>query len=207
MCSSGRVGTTWFTADLHLGHRNIIRYANRPFADVEAMNEGLVRLWNDTVGADDTVWVLGDVALGPITESLSLVSRLSGRKVLVAGNHDRCWSGHGPRAAEWVDRYREAGFDEIHQGALVVELGTVEVLTCHFPYRGDSQDTDRHQGHRPADRGQWLLHGHVHDQWRQHDRMINVGVDAWGLRPVGEEALSALISGGLADRDPLPPQG
>lgn len=27
---------TWFTADLHLGHRNIIDYCDRPFADVDA---------------------------------------------------------------------------------------------------------------------------------------------------------------------------
>jgi len=32
---------TWFTADLHLGHRNIIDYCDPPFADVEAMNRAL----------------------------------------------------------------------------------------------------------------------------------------------------------------------
>ena len=26
--------TIWFTADLHLGHQNIIRYCDRPFDDV-----------------------------------------------------------------------------------------------------------------------------------------------------------------------------
>ena len=30
--------TTWFTSDLHLGHVNIIRYCERPFADVDEMN-------------------------------------------------------------------------------------------------------------------------------------------------------------------------
>jgi len=196
--------TTWFTADLHLGHRNIIRYSKRPFANVEAMNDDLVRRWNEIVGPEDTVWVLGDVALGRIAETLPMVGGLAGRKVLVAGNHDRCWSGHGPRAEEWADRYREAGFDEIHQGAVTLDLGATEVVACHFPYRGDSQDTERYLDHRPADRGRWLLHGHVHDRWRQRDRMINVGVDAWGHRPVGEDELSALIAEGPANRPPLP---
>lgn len=199
--------TTWFTADLHLGHANIIRYCNRPFADVEAMNKGLVRRWNDAVGADDTVWVLGDVALGRMAETLLLVGRLAGRKVLLAGNHDRCWSGRGRRAGEWADRYRDAGFDEIHQGAVTLQIGTRDVLACHFPYRGDSQDEDRYLEYRPADAGQWLVHGHVHDRWRQSDRMINVGVDAWGLRPVSGEALADLIAEGPAERPRLPPHG
>lgn len=27
--------TRWFTADLHFGHTNIIRYCERPFADAQ----------------------------------------------------------------------------------------------------------------------------------------------------------------------------
>jgi calcineurin-like phosphoesterase family protein len=34
-----RVGMSrWFTADLHLGHSNIIEYSGRPFDSVDAMN-------------------------------------------------------------------------------------------------------------------------------------------------------------------------
>lgn len=52
-----------WTSDLHLGHANIIRYCDRPFADVREMNDELIRRWNETVSSDDEVWVLGDVAL------------------------------------------------------------------------------------------------------------------------------------------------
>jgi len=47
--------TTWFTADLHFGHRNIIECCNRPFADVDAMNCALIQNWNQVVSDDDTV--------------------------------------------------------------------------------------------------------------------------------------------------------
>jgi len=188
--------TAWFTADLHLGHTNIIRYCNRPFTDVATMNDELIRRWNDVVAPTDTVWVLGDVALGPIDQTLGLIDRLAGRKLLVAGNHDRCWTGHGRRAQGWTERYCSAGFDQVHQGEVTLEVGGCNVTVCHFPYRGDSHDEDRYLEHRPADESGWLLHGHVHDRWRQWGRMINVGVDVWAYRPVSAEAIGSLIAAG-----------
>jgi len=195
--------TVWFTADLHLGHSNIIGYCNRPFADVTTMNDEIVRRWNDTVAAGDTVWVLGDVVLGPIDRTLALVDRLAGHKLLVTGNHDRCWAGHGRRAQAWTERYVEAGFEEVHQGEVVVEIEEMGVAAtaCHFPYRGDSHDEDRYLDHRPVDRGGWLLHGHVHDRWRQRGRMINVGVDVWDYRPVSSSEIGDLV---VAGRTPDP---
>ncbi|MDQ6909338.1 MAG: metallophosphoesterase [Actinomycetota bacterium] len=185
--------TTWFTADLHLGHANIIRYCNRPFANADDMDDELIDGWNAVVADDDTVWVLGDVALGRIDHTLSLVGRLRGRKILLAGNHDRCWAGHGRRAGGWTERYLDAGFGEVRQGEVELDVTGVSALACHFPYRGDSQDQDRYLDYRPVDRGAWLLHGHVHERWRQSGRMINVGVDVWDYQPVPEETIGALM--------------
>ena len=184
----------FWTADLHLGHANIIRYSHRPWADVPAMDAGLVERWNSVVGDDDEVWVLGDVALGQIAESLPKVGLLRGRKVLVAGNHDRCWHGHGDRAEPWIERYLDAGFAEILQGQVPVRIGDVDALACHFPYEGDSHDEDRYVDHRPADEGAWLIHGHVHERWRVEGRQINVGVDVWGWEPVPEATLVELLA-------------
>jgi len=185
--------TRFFTADLHLGHGNIIDYCNRPFADVDAMNTALVDRWNDAVGPDDEVIVLGDFALGRIAETLPLAGLLDGRKVLLAGNHDRCWSGHRKGVDAAGERYLAAGFDEIWQGAVSLEIGGTRVLACHFPYRGDSHDEDRFVAHRPIDRGGWLLHGHVHERWQTRGRMINVGVDVWDYAPVAEPTIADLV--------------
>jgi calcineurin-like phosphoesterase family protein len=186
--------TVWFTADLHFGHANIIEYSRRPFRDVVAMDKALVTRWNETVAPDDTVWVLGDVALGQIELSLAHVARLAGRKRLLAGNHDRCWAGHGRRAEGWAEQYLQAGFDEIHHGEVVLSLEGTQVLACHFPYRGDSHDLDRYVAARPVDHGLWLLHGHVHERWRQRGRMLNVGVDAWDYRPVSAATLAEIVN-------------
>src|SRR5215203_789215 len=130
----GPVVTRWFTSDLHFGHANIIRYCARPYTDVEQMAHDLVARWNATVAPDDEVWVLGDVAMGRIEESLRLVGTLAGRKLLVPGNHDRCWPGRGHSAAAWAARYRDAGFAEVLPEQVDLTIGGQPAHACHFPY-------------------------------------------------------------------------
>ena len=205
---------TYYTSDLHFGHPNIIRFCDRPFPGVAAMNARLTQLWNETVTDDGTVWVLGDVALGALDESLAWVGRLAGHKILVPGNHDRCWEGdralrkgdpetRDRRRAAARERYLAAGFAEIHDRPGPVTVGAREATLSHFPYEGDSHGTDRYVEYRPADRGGWVVHGHVHTTWRQRGRQINVGVDAWGGRPVSTETVADLLADGPRDLEPL----
>ncbi|MGH9304654.1 MAG: hypothetical protein ACRDZ5_09615 [Acidimicrobiales bacterium] len=185
--------TIYFTGDQHLGHRNIIEYCGRPFHSVGEMNAALVSNWNAVVGPDDTVHVLGDVAMGRREESMPLVGQLSGHKILYPGNHDRCWYGHGERAVTLEDEYLEAGFEAILQGPQKMVVGSRQALLCHLPYQGDSQDTERYARFRPVDEGLWLIHGHVHHKWRRRDHMINAGVDVWEFAPVAEQTLGRLM--------------
>lgn len=174
--------TVFFTADLHLGHVRIIELCGRPFPDVDAMNAEIIGKWNAAVSPRDTVFVLGDVALGRLRDTLPLVRELQGRKKLVPGNHDRCWSGHKRvRPADYA-LYRDVGFeilpDQTWHHGLAAHL-------CHLPIAGDSAGTDRFLGRRPiVAPGEWLIHGHVHNAWRRNERQINVGVDVWNYRPV-----------------------
>jgi hypothetical protein len=43
---------TWFTADFHLGHQNIIRYCNRPFHSTGEMDEAILGNLNSLVRQD-----------------------------------------------------------------------------------------------------------------------------------------------------------
>lgn len=195
----------WFTSDLHLGHANVIRYCDRPFNSVSEMNGVIVALWNSVVAADDEVWVLGDLAMGSIEESLAVAGQLVGNKHLVLGNHDRPFKS-AAKSEKWSSRYLTlGGFEELHHGevATVLSDGTA-VRLCHFPYEGDSGDKDRYVEQRPADDGGWLLHGHVHTRWRQRGRMINLGIDAWAGLPVPETAVVELIAGGVRNLERLP---
>ena len=81
--------STFLIADTHFGHANIIRYCNRPFADVEEMDRTLRDCWNTAVGPGDDVIVLGDFACRLAPDRLRrLFDSLSGRKHLIVGNHD-----------------------------------------------------------------------------------------------------------------------
>jgi calcineurin-like phosphoesterase family protein len=219
------VTRTWFTADLHLGHDRIRDLAKRPFGSVEEMNEVIIERFNAVVGVNDTVWMLGDVAMGQIRETLPMLGRLKGHKYLVAGNHDKCFAGAQPDAklrARWVDAYCEqGGFRGVVTGSgwlnrpacgngiplLLPRVGgdygpTVQL--SHFPYAAKTRDGgDRYAASRPKpwrpgpkEPYPWLLCGHVHGAWAVEGDMINVGVDVWDFRPVEDEVVRALIEGG-----------
>lgn len=185
--------TTFFTADLHFGHANIIKYCDRPFADVDEMNAQLIERWNELVQPSDEVIVLGDVALGKIRETLPLVSKLHGTKLLVPGNHDRCWPGHGPKSRAWFDAYEGVGFRFLGSNAVMSLRPGLDVRLSHFPYTNDNRHDDDYAGWRPVDEGLWLLHGHVHESWQIFGRQINVGVDAWDYQPVGADTITWII--------------
>lgn len=189
---------TWFSSDQHFGHRNIIRYCDRPFPDtmagIEEMGDWLVDAWNSVVQPQDTVYVLGDFALGTLARTLPVTGRLVGTKILVAGNHDRCWEGR-KHYQNRIAPYLDAGFTEVTQAAIIATRHG-DVNLSHFPYRGDHSSRDRYTKHRPIDDGGWLIHGHVHQHWRQKNRQINVGVDAWAGHPVSLDTIETMMDAG-----------
>lgn len=189
---------TLVTSDDHFGHERIIPLCNRPFVDVDEMDAALIDNWNRAVAPDDTVWVLGDFALGDRSRGLSYLPRLHGTKILVSGNHDTCWGG---QKNGWRHQrtYLDAGF------AAVLDYSTLSlpgprrgaphrrVVLSHFPYAGDSHDQDRYGQFRPRDTGGWVVHGHVHGSYTVRNRGVNVGVDVWDYTPVEDVTIARLI--------------
>ena len=80
----------FFTADTHFGHANVIGFDDRPFKSVEEMDRELIRRWNNKVGTDDFVYVLGDMIWKTYNNAApELIKKLNGKIVLIKGNHDR----------------------------------------------------------------------------------------------------------------------
>lgn len=53
----------WFTADLHLGHTNIIKYCKRPFSSSKEMDEAILVNINGCVMKNDYLYIPGDFSL------------------------------------------------------------------------------------------------------------------------------------------------
>lgn len=187
----------FFTSDLHLGHARINELAGRPFDSTYEMNYELVDNWNNIVAPGDQVFILGDLAMGKLTDTLSdWVAQLNGFKVLICGNHDRPFIGNSAKERAKARLYHDAGIDVILPGEpTFVNVGGFVLPACHFPYEGDSQYEDRYDEFRPIDNGDVLIHGHVHESWKMSGRQVNVGTDVWRFTPVMEDELYELVKG------------
>ena len=78
----------YYTADTHFGHKSIIDMCKRPFKTIHQMDRALIERWNERVGHEDTVYHLGDVAFGPVSEGRKYFDLLNGKKHLIVGNHE-----------------------------------------------------------------------------------------------------------------------
>jgi len=166
---------TFYTADTHFDHENIIRYCKRPFCSVDRMNKALVRNWNERVKPSDIVIHAGDFCFrnspggkpgeGGLTKAAEWASRLNGHITFIRGNHD---TNNGLRT---------------HIQSLSMYIGKQPVGITHRP-----KDIDL--------KYDLYFVGHVHDNWKfkkikttdhlggkRTIYVVNVGVDVWDFRP------------------------
>lgn len=197
--------TNWFVSDLHFGHRNVINYCNRPYKDIDEMTEALVTIWNNTVKDGDTVYVLGDFSLNP-KWSGQILPRLKGNKILIPGNHDGCFKfppkgdtapaieGARRRYDKMCERYLRDGWKSIHQTLTFKLKNGRNVLLSHLPYEPKEKEKfdRRYLTMRPKNEGMFLLHGHLHCNYRKHYNMIDVGIDG-DLKLWSEDEIIAMI--------------
>lgn len=182
-CIEGRepgfTGRVWFWSDLHFFHSNVIGYCDRPFANMESMNETMLRNCLDTVSADDILVFGGDITMGNVHATNELLRAIPAYKLNVLGNHD-------------IDRKKgkllDLSVDEIAP-CLEFSADGLQFFLSHYPVRESSLQP-----------WQMNLHGHIHNQsvhpsvgsGRRH---INLSVEYTGYRPISlDELLRAHMS-------------
>lgn len=164
----------FYTADLHIGHKNIIKYENRPFKDLAEMEEAILDNWNTKVRPNDDVYILGDVAFVgkdlPLWYLQSYLWKLNGRKHLILGNHDTFVK---------KEKFNEKVFVEIVPYKEIIDttckLENNNIIMCHYPieeWNGKIYNSIH-------------LHGHIHsDPIMPMNNRYNVGVDVCNFTPV-----------------------
>ena len=174
---------TFFTSDTHFNHANIIKFCNRPFKDVEQMNESMIANWNRVVGMDDTVFHLGDFCLGGAAEWTKVLDRLNGKIYLILGNHDLKNLRQG-----FIGRFEHVAM-QMH-----ITVGKQRIYLCHYPFLCFEG------GYREV----WQLFGHVHTRENNtgldaerlqylYPTQYDVGVDNNDFTPVSFEQVNKII--------------
>lgn len=140
----------WITSDTHFGHANIIKFCERPFADVHEMNKVLTENWNKVVHPDDHVLHLGDFAFRQKNGIDEYASKLNGKIFILPGNHDKIQqllllsTNGSPVENRWQVMP--------HIMTYFVQRTREKVELCHYPILAWNA---RHHG-------RVHLHGHVH---------------------------------------------
>ncbi|MFC6864748.1 metallophosphoesterase [Halomicroarcula sp. GCM10025817] len=162
-------------SDHHFGHSRIIGYTDRPFSSVGEMNQTLLNRHYETVGEQDTLVHLGDVAMDMQTgdETIEFFERLGG-DVLVRGNHD-----------VGLDADR-APFPVLD--ACILSHGEREFYCTHRP-----EDV-------PDDWDGWAIHGHMHNNDTDtypfvaaDTRRVNVSSELLNFRPLALDTLAGIL--------------
>lgn len=154
---------TWFTADFHFGHRNIIRYCNRPFANVAEMDEAIIERLNAVVKASDVLYFLGDFCIGSKSLVLEHRRKIRCKKIFaVPGNHDK----EARKLSEdfsWLNNLAE------------ISIHGQPIVLCHYAMRVWNR----------SHHGAWHLYGHSHGNLPaiSISLSMDVGVDAHDFRP------------------------
>ena len=158
----------WFTSDPHYCHSNVMRYNNRPWSDVKDMNKALTDNWNEVVGDNDVVFILGDFywAKDPWAVKKKLDELKGAQIFILLGNHD---------TSEQFSKVRDKRIQIISDTAMVFVSGIDEdkpsreheLMVSHFPLA-----TWPH-----FYRGTINLHGHIHSGPRNGSDIDRPGFD------------------------------
>lgn len=163
----------YYIADLHLGHKNILKLCNRPFNSIEEHDKFIMDNWNAIVTEEDEVYIIGDLCYRNSIPLHQYLEKLKGIKHLIIGNHDEVWLSHNRQAHNY--------FASISPLALINDKGLKAVL-CHYPMA----EWDGYH------KGWYHIHGHIHNKinnpaynyLKDQEKALNAGVNINNFMPV-----------------------
>ena len=191
----------FFTSDLHFNHDKEFLWGPRGFKSSEEHDAAVIRNWNETVGNDDVVYVLGDIMMGADYElGLKKLSQLNGTIIIIKGNHDTDTKFEKYLACPNVSE--ETKFDTL---AKIIKVGKWRFYASHRPTIVDHLQRDRHGEKESGSQKEpksFGVHGHTHSNNKfEYIEFCcyNVSLDAHNCRPVSAAQIKEDIKKYLAD--------
>ena len=167
----------FFTADLHFGHANIIKYTKRPWKTVGEMDAALVANWNARIGHGDLVVVAGDFVMDS-RRVCEYVEQLQGEIIYVLGDHGVVLPGK--KGSEC--------FRSVHHTLhLSMPDDYPDIIVNHWAMRRWPK----------MHHGSWHLFGHSHGTMEPYGRSFDCGVDSFKeiYAPISYWAVRAFMLG------------
>lgn len=171
----------FFTADLHLGHNNIIKYCQRPFMSVE--EQGLMEMADSGVIPSSDIKISNQSIDAMNKTTIDSINSVVGRKDTLVILGDFCFSPRNSRENSFI-KYREmidcqnvilihGSHDDRNalKGAMQSRIFSAVYETYTFSINGQAVFCS-HYPHRSWDKahyGSWMLYGHVHDLFGPED--------------------------------------
>lgn len=164
-----------YIADPHFGHPFMAK--RRGFDSVEEMDKKIITDWNEAVGKNDDVYIVGDLIYKSKNSPDFYFNQLNGRLHLLKGNHDE-WLLKDPKI-----RKRFESIDDM----LPLQDGKYQLFLCHYPL-----------AEWPGFfRGVIHLYGHIHNNednlsnkmMKNIQNAYNVGIDYIGRPRTIEEII------------------
>jgi calcineurin-like phosphoesterase family protein len=177
----------FFTSDQHFGHANVIKFCNRPFKDVDDMQERLIENHNSVVRPGDLVYMLGDMfwRTTSLERALMIKIRLNGQHYYINGNHEELFKNKSLRDQ----------FIWIKERETIHPAGYQYIVLDHFAGKVWNKSHS----------GSYQLYGHSHNELDKNpDTSLlscDVGVDSWDYKPVSIEQVKEKMDKRLAARE------
>jgi len=155
-------------SDTHLNSLAVANICNRPFKNLEHMNNTIIKNWNNVVKPNDIIYHLGDFVDDDMSQLYNIKrfkDQLNGRIRIILGNHDR----YVPYF-NWLD----FGFDRVYDQPVVIDGF---IMLSHEPlFLNDLENSNA--------KAYLNIHGHVHGNWYANSHYVNVCAERVNYSPV-----------------------
>lgn len=184
----------WFSSDSHFGHLNLClgtskwtdKSSCRNFPDPETMSNHIISNINSVVGLHDTLYHLGDFALGGVANYFLYWRMINCKNIhLITGNHDNI---HGQTYDPEYNGVKVSTLFSSYSSYKEIFYNKTRICLFHFPIASWNEMA----------KGAIHLFGHCHscpqEKFRNGGKSMDVGLDGNNFFPYSIDEIFSIMA-------------